>query len=249
MATADVLTPSSSRVEPGSINIPVASFPSTTKEVPSDPNSIAARIIDTFNDGLAANDGGKVAGLFHENSYWRDHLGLTWDFRTFKGRSGIDDFFKGGVRGLKTVEIDSTSPFRAPHYGPLDGAGDVNGIEFFVNFTTELGSGQGICRLVEVQPDSWHIFSLFTTLRSLKGHEEATGLHRPRGVDHGGKLARKNWFDRRTAESNYEDGREPSVLILGEIVRILILVHHFEKVSDFLFRMKIKPFIKRGAFH
>lgn len=51
----------------------------------------------------------------------------------------------------------------------------------------------------------------------LKGHEKTVGNNRLHGIAHGGQPGRKNWQERRTAMENFEDGNEPTVLILGEM--------------------------------
>ena len=59
------------------------------------------------------------------------------------------------------------------------------------------------------------IFTLFTTLNDITGHEEATGFNRPKGVEHGGHMNRKNWAERRQHDFEFKD-KEPAVMILGE---------------------------------
>lgn len=61
----------------------------------------------------------------------------------------------------------------------------------------------------------WKVFTFYTFLKELKGHEESTGKRRPNGVAHGEHLSRKNWLDRRNEEETFENGEEPTVLIVG----------------------------------
>ena len=72
-------------------------------------------------------------------------------------------------------------------------------------------------RLLKDSKDNgrWKAFTLFTTMHELKGHEETTKTNRPHGVDHGGQPGRKNWQERRTATENFEEDKEPVVMILG----------------------------------
>jgi hypothetical protein len=127
---------------------------------------------------------------------------------------------------VTSVKIDDSSAYRAPHIAAFDGASKVKGIEFFITFESKVGSGRGTCRLFE-ENGKWKIFSFFTSLSDIKGHEEATGLRRPTGVAHGGQLGRKNWVERRKSEQNYDDGREPTVIILGQCT-------HMSNQSKFL---------------
>ncbi|KPI43444.1 putative indole-3-pyruvate monooxygenase YUCCA3 [Cyphellophora attinorum] len=206
-------TPSFRRLEPGSVNLLPHKFTSSGSD-DADPAALATETIDAFNKALSGNDVIAVAGLFAEDSYWRDHLGLTWDVRTFFGKAMIQEQLSQNGCAVTSVKIDDSSAYRAPHIAAFDGASKVKGIEFFITFESKVGSGRGTCRLFE-ENGKWKIFSFFTSLRNIKGHEEATGPRRPTGVVHGGQPGRKNWVERRQSEQHYEDGREPTVIILG----------------------------------
>ena len=213
-ATDPGLTLSKDRVEAGSVNIPVAKWPKSAKSTPTDPNAIVTKIVDEFNSSLRNGDIDAASRLFLESGYWRDHLGLSWDFRTIRGRDKIHAFLEQSGKSTK-LEIDHSSEYRSPKYAALDAVGDVMGVQFFANFTSKHGSGQGVGRLVEKDGD-WRVFTLFTTLRNITDHEEATGSRRPQGVQHGGRVDRKNWQERRVADLEYEN-KEPSVLVVGKI--------------------------------
>ncbi|KAM5342171.1 hypothetical protein ACJ41O_015202 [Fusarium nematophilum] len=212
--------PSYMRTVPGSINIPVAKFPAASKiPASSDPQEAATAVVEAFNRLLQKNDYAGLARLFTDDGYWRDHLALSWVFRTVQGPSAILDYLsncatsKDGFR-LKKIAIDSTSDVRAPKVVPIDGSATVHGVQFFFTVDTAIGTGQGIGRLVE-DNGQWKIFTLYTRLQELKGHEEGIYERRPRGVEHGGKPGRKNWADRRALASDFQDGDEPVVLIIG----------------------------------
>lgn len=222
MATAKVASAAAPSVssfrhtEPGSINLSVATFPSATKDEPKDVDKIAQALIDRFNAALSAEDTKAILDLFLDDCYWRDHLALSWDYHTLKGKQKIEDFLGAETKGLKKLTISHETAFRAPHYGALDGAGDTKGIEFFVEVESKHGTGTGISRILEEKAGTWKIFSLFTTLTDLKGFEATTGHRRPEGVKHGEQKARSNWQDRRNEQLNFENGKEPAVLIVGK---------------------------------
>ncbi|CRG91259.1 4-hydroxyacetophenone monooxygenase [Talaromyces islandicus] len=205
---------SKDRVEAGSVNIPIAQLPRTC--APSGnaaPADIAARIVDDLNKALTAQDHHAVSQLFVENGYWRDHLGLSWDYHTLKTPQKISDFLAAGIR-LSHVEIDSSTAFRAPHFGPIDGIGEAKGLEFFIKFKNDVGFGQGVARVAEESSGQWKFFTFYTSLTELNGHAEHTRHRRPQGVGHGGDPNRKNWKERRAAESAFEE-KEPQVFIIG----------------------------------
>ena len=99
--------------------------------------------------------------------------------------------------------------------------GDLKIVQEFLKIETSSGRGEELVRLVQDANDGgrWKAFILFTTLQELEGHEEAICNRRPTGFgisqDNGGQ----NWRDRLTAQQNFEDGREPTVLILGRLFR------------------------------
>lgn len=224
MASADIQQniPSHIRGVPGSVNIPVASFPVPSKCATCEPEHVASTLVEAFNLALAKRDFNGIANLFGDNGFWRDHLALTWQLRTVQGHEAIVKFLerssesRDGLR-LKKISIDRSTPVRAPKVWSLDGAGEVQGIQFFFKAETSHGSATGIARLA-LQNHTWKIFTLFTGLQELKGHEELLGHRRPKGAEHGGHPDRKNWAEKRADFSAYTDGHEPSVLIIGKFL-------------------------------
>lgn len=228
MAATLTAIPSKDRIEPGSVNIAPGEFPSPASSTspPSAPdaasaaaaaaNKIASSVIAKLNEALANQDVGAISQLFLENGYWRDHLALTWDYHTLAGREKISQFLNTHGVSLTKFEIDTSTPFRTPHFGPIDGGlGQVSGVEFFVKFTSKLGSGEGVARLAEESAGQWKIFLLSTTLFELTGHERRINRLRPKGVTHGGDPGRKNWKEKRDAEINFTN-TQPTVIIVGK---------------------------------
>jgi hypothetical protein len=210
------LTLSKDRCEPGSVNIPLCKWPKTAESTAPDAASVASKIVESINSALKSNDTKAIAELFLEDGYWRDHLGLSWEFHTLKGKESLADFLAQNGCPLTKLELDTSTAYRSPQLGAFDGTGDVKGIQFFFNFTSKVGTGQGVARLAE-RDGQWKIFTFFTTLRDLTGYEETTGHNRPRGVVHGGQVNRKNWAERRQESFEFRD-REPTVFILGKLL-------------------------------
>ena len=122
-------------------------------------------------------------------------------------------FLEKGCR-IRSVAVDKSSDFRKPVVTEFDGQGHIQGVQTFLTTESDIGRGLGVARLVE-QEGKLKAFTLFTSMRELKGHEEAVFGRRPEGVAHGGLPGRKNWQERRAADESYEDS-EPTVLILGK---------------------------------
>ncbi|KAI2641225.1 hypothetical protein GGS21DRAFT_503611 [Xylaria nigripes] len=205
--------PSCQRVAPGSVNTPVAQWPVTVdiNEETTDAVAVSSQIIDSFNQSLATEDYQAVADLFLDDGYWRDQLALTWDLRTVKGKEKIVNLLQQGHH-LVNVAIDNSAG-HAPQVTSLRYDGSVRGIVVFTTVTSQFGSGPGVVRLVQTG-SQWKIWTLFTTINSLKGHEERVGSNRVAGVQHGAQAGRKNWLEQRQAEFDFENS-EPEVLIIG----------------------------------
>jgi hypothetical protein len=212
---------SRNRVEPGSTNIPVGKFPvSSTFHGASgcSVSQISQKLIDDFNYSLSQRDYDAISSHFLNDGYWRDHLAISWDIRTLKGRGEISNYLRKGHQ-LTSLEIDVSSAFREPRIGPLDGIGDTEGIQFFIKFTTELGRGQGMVRLSCDSEGAWQILSLFTGLRTLNGCNEPLGFQRARGSDHRPVPDAQNWKDRRNLQEEFTE-TNPDVLIIGEFYAV-----------------------------
>ncbi|KAI1761222.1 FAD/NAD(P)-binding domain-containing protein [Hypoxylon sp. FL1150] len=212
---AQTSLPSHQRVVPGSVDIPLSSWPDTTKDVSVDASEVASRIVGLFNELLSKRDHTGVAGLFLEDSYWRDHLALTFDLRTMKGRSKIISFLDNGHH-LENIEIvqEYASKNVSPEKVSFRGDGSVHGIQVFTCTRTKYGSGPGHIRLIQDGNGEWAIWTLYTSMTELNEHPEPLGNLRPNGAQHGFHQDRKNWLERREEDSNFEK-RDPDVLIVG----------------------------------
>ncbi|KAL7787003.1 hypothetical protein V8C37DRAFT_391489 [Trichoderma ceciliae] len=213
--------PTCDRTAPGSLNIRPAEFPKSTS-TPSpdlDADRTAVTVVNALNHSLRNADYGSVSTLFAEQGFWRDHLALTWEFRTAQGPQAILSLLqtssqsKDGFR-LKSITLDTSSALRAPRVAPLDGEGQVAGIHFFINFETVNGAGKGVARLIH-DNGTWKLFSIYTALQELHGHKEQINQRRPNGVEHGEKSGRQNWAQQREQEARFQTGTEPAVVIIG----------------------------------
>lgn len=205
---------------PGTTNLPLATFPGAPTTASLDALQTAHSFVDTVNAHLAKADTEALAALFLENGYWRDHLALTWEFRTVQSPGKIAPFLmeaassQDGFR-LQAVTLDTRTPSRTPVVAKIDAEGKADVVQFFITFDTKIGFGAGTVRLV-ADGSGWKIYTLGTILQGLKGFEEPVYGRRPAGVSHGQHPGRKNWRERREAEENYTDGSEPLVVIVGE---------------------------------
>ena len=141
---------------------------------------------------------------------------MTWDFRTLQGPDQIAGFIESpNGRGIINVLVDESVPHKVPQIARF---GDLNVVQAFLKIETRNGRGEGLVRLVSDVDDGgiWKAFTLFTTLRELKGYEEKICTRRPTGLDRNLENEGRNWKDRLIAQQKFECGREPTVLIIGE---------------------------------
>ena len=177
--------------------------------------------ISQFNDSITMPHNGKIRiqGLFLENSFWRDALGLTWQIETYLGKRDItskisESAAKIGLCNLR-LDDDASSPQWVNRAG-------TDAIEAFVKFETNDAHGRGIIRLCEateqVDKDAegtrWRAWTFFTAIDSLKGHEEQTDRNRPTGSSYSRDFRGPNWLDKRITAQQYGD-RDPAVLVVG----------------------------------
>ncbi len=109
-----------------------------------------------FDAALKANDVQAAAGLFAEDSYWRDFVSFTWNLKTMEGRQAIADM------------LAATLPSARPSGWSLEGeATEAGGItDAWIRFETAVGRGEGHLRL-NAQDQAW---TLLTTQYELKWH-------------------------------------------------------------------------------
>jgi hypothetical protein len=206
------------RVEVGSYRCPPAAYPTATSSTDCSPLDIAQAWIADFNSIVISGDLLKLSDIFTEKSYWRDQLCLSWDFHTFHGVEKLIEFLKtnGSELKIQSFLIDVSAPHRLPVIAAIDYKGKVPCVQFWVDIETKFGRGVGIGKLVQDASDGnrWKAFTLFSTLREIRGHEESVGHRRVNGANHGSLVARSNWQDRRIASQEFSS-QDPVVLIVG----------------------------------
>ena len=166
----------------------------------------AGRWLGEFERALAATDDTALRALFHPDSYWRDALALTWRIQTVSGGDSVAAALRKHARQCRVTSFALDSRRTAPREVTRAG---TKAVEAFFRFETDLGRGTGVLRL---RGDK--VWTLFTTLDELKGHEENVGGRRPDGLGYSREFRGPNWLDLRKADAAYTN-REPTVLIVG----------------------------------
>ena len=215
MATAEVDVPPSNSLLPGSYLLSTSHWPepsSAGTEQEEDPKEVVSKWVASFNEFIASRQHSSKY-LFSDDCYWRDLLCVSWDFRTIQGPSHIDTFVQNTIHTC-TLEVDASKEYKKPQVISLGG---LEIIQTFLKVDTKVGRGEGLVRLAKSKDGGvWKAFTLFTTLKELKGHEENIDARRPSGNDRDPVAGGMNWKDRRDAQMNFEGDRQPVVLIIGK---------------------------------
>ena len=141
---------------------------------------LAQEWLDVFAGALASADEAAIGSLFLPNGYWRDFLALQWDLRTFTGRSKIAKAWGAALKQHRIsairLEVDNVAAFERRKWGRT--------VEAFFDFETDIAHCRGHLRLLSPADGkgTWSGWTLFTSLESLKGHQERAGEHRIRST-------------------------------------------------------------------
>ncbi|UNI17718.1 hypothetical protein JDV02_004040 [Purpureocillium takamizusanense] len=155
----------------------------------------------------------EFARLFVEDTWIRDFLAVSWDFRTIPGRDNVRQYFESnrhsGISNIRPCERGDFQPsFKTPCAG-------LQWIETMFKFETRVGRGRGMLRLIMDPNDNhnmkWKCYLINFTLQELKGHEEKLGSGRPIGY---ANPADGSWQQRRERQRDFID-KDPVVLVVG----------------------------------
>ena len=210
---------------PSAAIYPQLSLPNDVKT-----DTVAEEWITSFRQFLQNNDICPPKDVFFDESYWRDHLCLSWDFHTWHGPDKISCFLHRQQKGcrLRQVSIDRSDLNKTPKLVPIDHNGNVHGIQVFIGIETDVGTGKGLVRLLyEVESRKWKAFTLYTALYELRGHAETVRHRRPSGLVYrlpGAPTEYHSWREMRTAQERFEASLEPTVLIIGETIQLYLIL-------------------------
>ncbi len=159
------------------------------------------RWLSEFGEALTNRDVDRVAGMFADESYWRDLVAFTWNIKTVEGPIEIADMLR--------AQLDAVDPSGFELVGEATEADGVT--EGWFDFETAVARGHGHIRL---QGDA--CWTLLTTMVELKGHEEKRRTARPKGVEHGVVRGRQTWLERKqAAETTLGYDEQPYCVIVG----------------------------------
>jgi len=163
-------------------------------------NQVVTSWLQDFEAALGKG-GEEVAALFREDGCWRDLISHTWNLKTLEGRRAIAAMVDAVAKGIQPA-----------NFLPQGDASSSDGItEGRFGFETRHGRGEGYVRI-----KSDRAWTCLTTLKELKGFEEARGPTRDHGIEHGQVRGRLTWKERRAQEvETLGHTDQPYVVIIG----------------------------------
>ncbi len=165
--------------------------------------------LSRFNAAAADPAAGALAGLFLDDSHWRDAVGLGWELVTVSGRSELTHKLAGALKAFQAREFAIDPKRCAPRV--VERAG-LPAIEAILQFETKVGRCAGLVRFRQDQPDK--AWTLHTALDQIRGHEETTLRAARDGVAFQRDFHGPSWLDRRSERDRFLD-RDPAVLVVG----------------------------------
>lgn len=166
------------------------------------PAAEAAVWLAMLGDNLSKGDIATALNLLEEDCCWRDLVAFTWNIKTMEGKAAIHKMLGSTLAATEPSDWQVTEATQT----------DNGIIQVWFSFKTRAGKGQGIFCLT-----GGKCRTMLTTLQSLDGHEEATGMTRISGVNQRADRNRETWSERQAREeTEFAEGTtDPYCLIIG----------------------------------
>ena len=166
------------------------------------PTEQLAAWVERLGQRLAQRDVDGTLELFADDCHWRDLVLFSWNLITLEGKADIRDMLESRLEATR------------PDNWKLEGEASLTDgvLEGWISLETDVARGKGYVRLKDGL-----CWTLLTTMRELKGHEEPLGRRRPLGAEHGHGLAdKRNWLEkRRDEEAALGITEQPYCLVIG----------------------------------
>jgi hypothetical protein len=172
-----------------------------------DPVVVAQTWLERFANYVQADDVEGILNQLVEDAFWRDMLAFTWDLRTFYSRDRIKQLLidRLAITKPSKLQLDAEKSVALERPYP-----DIVWVQAFFTFSTVVGTGSGIFRLIPMSNRDWKAHAIFTNLENLHGVSELTGLLREQEPKHG------TWSEQRHQERECEGpDQQPVVIIVG----------------------------------
>jgi hypothetical protein len=178
---------------------------------------VAQEWLNSLEAVFSSGDFSSLGDLFNEDSWWRDIIVLQWDFRTIHGREAIQNFLSQNKESgpLSNFRLHETGKFQ-PRLEIVNEKTGLAWISSLFHFESPIGTGSGVLRLTQERPGVWKAFAVYTSLQTLKAHDEPLVEKRWYGTIDSmpGGLSKGTWSERRKRQVDFLD-EDPQVLVVG----------------------------------
>ncbi|KAF6807862.1 flavin-binding monooxygenase [Colletotrichum sojae] len=174
-----------------------------------DASKISTEWLSSLERRFAERSFSDLSDLFIENCFWRDFVGLTWDFSCKQGWEAITKYLETAEHGLSDLQ---TNKFGGLQPLPVEFGGQV-WIQTGFTFRTPHGEGKGLLKLTNVGPTEWKAWTIFTQLEKFDYQKELEAQNAA-GVPPSRKAEKPaaNGFG---SSAEVPEIEEPQVLIIG----------------------------------
>ncbi|KAL0932585.1 flavin-binding monooxygenase [Colletotrichum truncatum] len=148
--------------------LPVLALQEGVDRTQIDAGKISADWLATLERRFTEKSFGDLSDLFIDNCWWRDIVGLSWDFTCKQGQESISKYLNSAEHGLSDIQ---TSKFGGLQPLLIDFGGQI-WIQTGFTFKTPHGEGKGLLKLVNVGLTEWKAWTIFTQLEKLDFQKE-----------------------------------------------------------------------------
>ncbi|CBF87231.1 hypothetical protein AN9242.2 [Aspergillus nidulans FGSC A4] len=123
----------------------------------------------SFTEKLSSGQQSNISSLFLEKESWfRDFVSFSWDFASHNGAAAICEYLAGSTSGFAEPKADQPGALRPQ----LVEIGGLQFVQAGFSFRNTFGTGRGVLRLANVEPEEWKAWTVFTVLERLNGQDE-----------------------------------------------------------------------------
>ncbi|KAG2339396.1 FAD/NAD(P)-binding domain-containing protein [Suillus weaverae] len=144
-----------------------------TFSAPSSAEAISSAWLAAFVSDLSSPSF-TLKHSFTDDSYWRDLLAFTPDFRTLHALPKIQQFFSAPVAAARPSRFRLLPGVRNRRIGPT-----TTFIQGIIQFHTVIAQCTGVFTLTQSEDSSWKAWSFVTMMDQLSGVVDRFGAHTP----------------------------------------------------------------------
>ncbi|KAK1525658.1 flavin-containing monooxygenase [Colletotrichum costaricense] len=148
--------------------IPALTLQEGVKKDEVDAERISSEWLSKLEKRFAEKSFSDISDLFIDDCWWRDIVGLSWDFTCKQGQDNIKKYLASANHGLSELQTNKLGGLK-PLLLDFDG---MVWIQTGFTFRTPHGEGKGLLKLGNTSKDEWKAWTVFTQLEKLDFQKE-----------------------------------------------------------------------------